>query len=293
MLFAVSDLHVSHAGNRAVVSAFWPETEHDWLILAGDIAEQESDFEWAISLLADRFEKVIWTPGNHELWSTPNDKLKLPGELRYKHLVKICRRYGVATPEDPFLRYTCQDGSHVTIAPIFTLYDYSFRNAADHTALQAVERARRSGAMSSDEFFLKAFPYQSVMNWCDERVAYTDERLRQLDSEEPIVLVSHFPLIKEATNGLKNPDFAIWCGTNKTRKMVEQLNAKLVIYGHLHLPSVDIYEGVIHAEVSLGYPKERENQPPNSFLVELETLLYDAKGENYSPQMDHLRSVGL
>ena len=67
MLFAVSDLHVDHAENRALVDELRPRSEADWLIVCGDVADSPDDVEWALGVLRERFERVIWTPGNHEL----------------------------------------------------------------------------------------------------------------------------------------------------------------------------------------------------------------------------------
>ena len=39
-LLAISDLHVGHADNRELVADLAPETDGDWLIVAGDVAER-------------------------------------------------------------------------------------------------------------------------------------------------------------------------------------------------------------------------------------------------------------
>lgn len=64
-LLAVSDLHVEHAENRDFVASLRPESEADWLIVAGDVGDSFANVEWALGLLAGRFARVIWTPGNH------------------------------------------------------------------------------------------------------------------------------------------------------------------------------------------------------------------------------------
>ena len=78
----------------------------------------------------------------------------LPFLFRYERLLELCRKCGVVTPEDPFLRYRGAargrpdtpfvspssseayakkdkqrdaDDIPLYICPIFTLYDYSFR----------------------------------------------------------------------------------------------------------------------------------------------------------------------
>jgi hypothetical protein len=83
----------------------------------------------AFSDLSERFGTVVWAPGNHELWTHPDDKVQLRGEERYRHLVRLCRSLGVLTPEDP---YPVRDGvdGPVTVAPLFVLYDYTFHPRA-------------------------------------------------------------------------------------------------------------------------------------------------------------------
>ncbi|GAA3057502.1 hypothetical protein GCM10020000_45160 [Streptomyces olivoverticillatus] len=69
---------------------------------------------------------MIWTPGNHELWTPNTDPVQLRGVARYERLVELCRGLGVATPEDPWAVWE-GEGGPVAVAPLFTLYDYSFR----------------------------------------------------------------------------------------------------------------------------------------------------------------------
>jgi 3',5'-cyclic AMP phosphodiesterase CpdA len=133
-LLAVSDLHVSYPENREIVAGLGPESAADWLIVAGDVAETVPRIEWALGTLRERFAQVIWVPGNHDLWTHRADPVQLRGEERYQHLVALCRRLGVLTPEDD---YPVWDGAGgpATIAPLFLLYDYTFR--PDGAATQA------------------------------------------------------------------------------------------------------------------------------------------------------------
>ena len=124
-LLAVSDLHVGYPENRAYADSLVPGDPGDWLIVAGDVGETFADVGFVLASLASRFATVIWTPGNHELWTLPSDQVALRGVARYEALLKVCRRFGVLTPEDEFPVWDGPDGP-VTIAPLFTLYDYSF-----------------------------------------------------------------------------------------------------------------------------------------------------------------------
>jgi hypothetical protein len=68
--------------------------------VAGGLGERFADIEWALRVLSERFATVVWAPGNHELWTHPDDVIQLRGEQRYARLVALCRRLGVLTPED-------------------------------------------------------------------------------------------------------------------------------------------------------------------------------------------------
>ena len=152
-LLAVSDLHVAMAENKDIARGLRPRTEHDWLIVAGDVGELTDEISWALGMLAERFEQVIWVPGNHELWTPKQDAVQLRGEHRYDELVRRCRELGVLTPEDPFPVWTGRGGP-VTIAPLFVGYDYTFRPAGTHTKEEALAVAHESGVVCTDEFLL-------------------------------------------------------------------------------------------------------------------------------------------
>jgi 3',5'-cyclic AMP phosphodiesterase CpdA len=254
-LFAIGDLHVGHPQNRHVVERLRPRTPGDWLILCGDVSDAIEDVKWALGLLAERFDTVIWVPGNHELWTPPEDRGELRGERRYLHLVDICRRLGVLTPEDP---YPVWDGAGgpATIAPLFLLYDYSFGlNTAPTTAV-ALARACQAGVVCSDEFLLHPDPYPSRAAWCHARVREAEIRLQACAEDIPTVLVNHFPLLDQPTRVLRHPEFAQWCGTSLTADWHLRFRAAAVVYGHLHIPRTTWYDGVRFEEVSLGYPRE-------------------------------------
>ena len=42
-LLAVSDLHVAYEENRTITDGLRPESEDDWLIVAGDVGEMSTE----------------------------------------------------------------------------------------------------------------------------------------------------------------------------------------------------------------------------------------------------------
>lgn len=263
-LLAFSDLHVAFPENRRVIENLWPECEADWLVLAGDVGERFADIKWALRILSERFATVVWAPGNHELWTHPGDEVQLRGGERYAHLVKLCRSLGVLTPEDPYPVWNGAGGP-VTVAPLFVLYDYSFRPPGTADKAEGLAQAYAAGVVCSDEWLLHPDPYDSREDWCQARIELTEQRLAARDPALPVVLVTHFPLVREPTRVLRYPEFAQWCGTEHTADWHVRFNAAAVVYGHLHIPRTTWHDGVRFEEVSLGYPREWRERPARGY----------------------------
>lgn len=142
------------------------------------------------------------------------------------------------------------------MAPLFVLYDYSFRPDGTGSTAEALALAYSSGVVSTDERWLHPDPFPSREAWCDDRLAKTERRLAELPSDLPTVLVNHFPLVREPTAVMRYPVFAQWCGTVRTADWPTRFRAQAVVYGHLHIPRTTWHDGIRHEEVSLGYPRE-------------------------------------
>lgn len=251
-LWAVSDLHAAVKANRPRVEDIVPADPSDWLIVAGDVAERTELVVRIMASLVQRFDTVIWVPGNHELFARGTDRYT--GREKYTDLVNKLRGLGVITPEDPYPVF-----GGVTIVPLFTLYDYSFRQPTS-TVEEALARAREKEIMFTDEVAIA--PFVDIRAWCWDRLAYSTRRLSRI--EGPTILINHWPLVQEPTDRMWLREAALWCGTRHTRGWGTRYNAQAVIYGHLHMPGVQTIHGVDHIEVSLGYPDEwkRRTDPP-------------------------------
>lgn len=261
-LLALSDLHVRHAENRAVIDGL-PSCPDDWLILGGDVCEDVADLESVLDSVLPKFAKVIWIPGNHELWTLRGEKRDtLRGEAKYLRLVDVCRARGVITPEDPYPVWP-GDGPATVIAPLFLLYDYSFR-PDDVAREDALAWAAEHKVLCIDEELLHADPHPSREAWCNARVALASERLDAIPAEVATVLVNHFPLRQSHAWLPLIPRFSLWCGTRQTEDWHLRYRARVVVYGHLHIPRTHHDDGVPFEEVSLGYPRQwsRRRAPP-------------------------------
>ena len=261
-LLAISDLHVDHPGNLDALAAL-PEHPGDWLIVAGDVADRPRPMEQTWEILTDRFERVLWVPGNHELWVRDEGPRGLD---RYALLVELCRRHGVHTPEDPWLTWTGPGGPQ-TIALVFCLYDYSFR--PDEISREAVlEWAIEEGIRSTDEWLLATDPYPRIDDWCEARVAIEEARLSAVKGR--MVLVNHYPLRRDLVRLFRIPRFTPWCGTRRTEDWHRLFDVSVVVTGHLHMRATDWRDGVRFEEVALGYPRHwRKERGVEGYLREI------------------------
>lgn len=255
-VWAVADLHLGRRGSDTLIDKIMPTHPQDWLILAGDIADKLEELFEFLSICTERFETVIWVPGNHELWSTSYEGIELAGERLYQFMVRRCQELGVLTPEDEFPLWQ-HNGQPTYIVPLFTLYDYSWTVDPDHTTTQALAAAKANRVVASDEYFITPQRHANISSWCAQRLRYSTSRLAHIDvGTYPTVLVNHWPLRREPTEVLHHPDFALWCGSDHTRQWHLRYNASVCVYGHLHIPRTTYYDGVRFEECSAGYSSE-------------------------------------
>ena len=252
-LYAISDLHVRAPENWEALQELSPHPE-DWLIIAGDVGEAPEELEATLQLLTPRFRQLLWVPGNHELWTLPREPSALRGEARYRRLVSLCEKYGVLTPEHPYARWP-GEGPPRVIAPLFLLYDYSFR-PDDVPEQDALRWAMEAGVLCSDEALLFPDPYPSRAAWCAARCEQTRQRLEAIPADCATILINHFPLRRHHARLPRVPRFSLWCGTRRTDDWHQRFRAEVVVTGHLHIPLTFWEDGVRFEEVSLGYPQQ-------------------------------------
>lgn len=251
-LYAISDLHIGHAANRKALESL-PNHPDDWLIIGGDVGESCAHLQYTLDTLNRRFQQLIWVPGNHELWMWRDDG-GLRGVAKYQALVEICHQHGVLTPEDPYVLWHGDGGTHL-LAPLFLLYDYTFC-PPEVTRADTVQWAADSGVVCVDEELLSPEPFATRSAWCDVRCAVSEQRLERAVEENdcPLILINHFPLMQRLASLPLIPRFSIWCGTQRTERWHIRFRARIVVSGHLHIRRTDWIDDVRFEEVSFGYP---------------------------------------
>lgn len=256
-LWAIADLHLSYKTNREELEELRPRP-NDGLIICGDVGETPEHLRLAFKKATSCFRNVFWAPGNHELYTLPTQKEHgLRGEKKYEECVEIAREFDVRTPEDDFMLWE-GEGGPCYIAPIFTLYDYSFR--PDDVKLEdALNWAKEENIEATDEVLLHPDPYSSRIEWCNAQLARTEKKLAAAISAEPdtkLIIVGHWPLRQDLVKLFSVPRFSLWCGTKHTEDWHNKYNAKVVVSGHLHVRRTDWRDDTRFEECSMGYPRQ-------------------------------------
>jgi hypothetical protein len=120
--------------------------------------------------------------------------------------------------EDPFQVWD-GDGGPVLIAPVFTLYDYSFK-PDDVPIDQAVEWAKEHDVLATDEMLLHPDPYATRQDWCAALIVKEEQKMAAANAQHPdlpLVIINHWPLRQDLVKLTLVPRFRIWCGTTKVR----------------------------------------------------------------------------
>jgi 3',5'-cyclic AMP phosphodiesterase CpdA len=116
-VFAISDLHVDYAANRDwVLQLPLAEYHDDVLIVAGDISDSLAAIDECLAALTCRFSRVMYVPGNHELW-VHRDHVS-SSLAKFDAVMTTARDLGVEVR--PW-----RNGSTV-IVPLLGWYDFSF-----------------------------------------------------------------------------------------------------------------------------------------------------------------------
>lgn len=122
-VFALSDIHVDYDVNvqwlRNLSSLDYRD---DILILAGDVTHKLPELAATFNGLATRFNKVLFVPGNHELWVLGEAPARTSLQ-KFADVVAVAAENGVSM--QPYWR------DQVLIAPLLGWYDYSFGQPSD------------------------------------------------------------------------------------------------------------------------------------------------------------------
>lgn len=237
-IFAISDIHVDYEVNaRWLADLSRSEYREDVLILAGDVSDSLERVGWALSILTARFRRVMYVPGNHDLWvmRDPGHGTSLD---KFERLQAVVAQSGASMQPEILGR--------VMIVPLQGWYDYSFGSPGS----ELLE--------SWMDFHACRWPAHFQM----QDVA---AHFQALNSAPPplheglLISFSHFlpridlmpPYIPRARRIL----YPV-LGSARLEEQLRALKSRIHVYGHSHVNRQIAIDDVVYINNAFGYPDE-------------------------------------
>lgn len=237
-VFALSDIHIDYEVNaKWIESLSMADYQNDVLILAGDVTPKRRLLEWCLKTLAKRFKKVLFVPGNHELWLTPADR----DRSSLQKFDDVC-----AVVESSGASMQAFRAPGLAIIPLLAWYDYSF--------------GEPSAELKS--IWMDYHTCRWPGGFCDKDVAAHFAALNQDLAGPPgdkVITYSHFlPRIDVMPGFMPHASRVLYpiLGSVHLDRQLRSLNASMHIYGHSHVNQNVTIDGVEYINNAFGYPSE-------------------------------------
>ena len=258
-----SDLHVEHhpdvvplVGER--VRALRP----DVLVVAGDVSSQLPTLEAALAALRASAPRLLFVPGNHDLWTRPGEP---SSRERYeREIPAACARAGADSIGDAPV-----DIGGVVFCGVTGWYDYSLRNRdLDATFTRADYERGAWGRLRWNDTARVVWPDDDggeldAPAICAQQVASLEAQLADAGARPTVVVTHHLPFHGLVTSKGEPPwDFINgFMGSERLGEAIAAAgNVRAAVAGHTHFRKrvdVDGRGGRFSAETSpVGYPRE-------------------------------------
>jgi len=269
-LFACSDLHIDYPENfKWINNLSISEFQQDVIIIAGDVSNNIKIFKSAMELIAKRFKKVMFVPGNHELW--------VKGTEYIDSLVKLHEIQRILY--DLGCNMSLYHSTELIVCPIFGWYDYSFATVSEELR-----------EVWSDYYYCKWPLYiANTQDICSYFYGINPIQAPDIPNGKTVVTFSHFlPRIDLMPNyipqkhKIKTPKTVSavykshiteiseqYCwkldpmrliypvlGSARIDEIARRYHPQFHVYGHSHVNAECIIDGVHYINAALGYPSE-------------------------------------
>ncbi|KAJ6290954.1 hypothetical protein OIU78_026650 [Salix suchowensis] len=266
-VFVLSDLHTDYPENMNWVKSLSTKAyKNDLLLLAGDVAETYRNFYLTMSLLKDRFEHVVYVPGNHDLWcrSVPaGHPYYLDSLEKLNQLLDACRGLGVQTR--PMVLFG------LGIAPLFSWYHESFDREMDIASIRIP-----SLEMVCKDFHACKWPRElsnrdtSLALYFDAMNKENEDAIKLMKNTcTQIITFSHFLPRQELCpekRMLFYPNLPKIVGSDFLEVRIRSIhgskgNASAChVFGHTHFCWDSVLDGIRYIQAPLAYPRERKRR---------------------------------
>jgi predicted phosphodiesterase len=237
-IFVGSDFHVDHKENLLWFEQLSKDDHRDDILLVvGDVANDIPLFAHVMGLLAERFFKVLYVPGNHDLWikrsgvGSSFDKLEA--------VKALCSELNIGM--EAFSK------GDALIVPLQAWYDYSFGEPGQLLKNAWMDFRRCDWEGRSDAEVSAIFDQANI--------------LPDTTGFKSVMSFSHFlPRIDLMPARMPEKFHFLYpvLGTSKLEAHIRALGSHTHFYGHSHLNRRVVKDGVTYINNPFGYPSERD-----------------------------------
>ncbi|MDA0336069.1 MAG: metallophosphoesterase [bacterium] len=254
-IFAISDLHVDFAANLALVRSLSSvDYVADVLLVAGDASHRLDRAAAALTALRQRFARVFFVPGNHDLWVDDGEGPLADAAVetslqRMASLEGLCRQLGVETEPAAV--------GEIRVVPLYGWYETTFSDRLHGDAPMDrisrrwadFKRCRWSGDLAEDDVR------------CHYFARLNEDRLT--GAQEHVITFSHFlprPELLPPVQVLRFKELPHVSGTDHLERQLRAAGARVHVFGHTHIPWDVTMDGVRYVQNPLSYPHERKRR---------------------------------
>lgn len=237
-IFALSDIHIDYDANKKwIANVSTSDYRDDVLILAGDISDTLQLLDWCLTTLAARFKKVLFVPGNHDVWVIRDSREKNSLQ-KFKEVSAIVESSGAS------MQSFRESG--VSIIPLLGWYDYSFGEPSEE--LKSMWMDYRACRWPNGFGVREITEYFTGLN-CANRTADNDK----------VITFSHFlPRIDVMPRFIPKEKQLLYpiLGTIVLEQQLRQHKSSVHVYGHSHVNRNVTIDGVSYINNAFGNPQE-------------------------------------
>jgi predicted phosphodiesterase len=238
-IFALSDIHVDYEVNANwIADMSTVDYRDDVLILAGDVTDSLRLLDWCLSTLVARFKKVLFVPGNHDLWVVRDARAK-------DSLQKFTEVKTVVESNGASMRPFRERG--VSIVPLLGWYDYSFGEPSEE--LKSIWMDYHACRWPNGFGVQEIAAHFTTLN-ADAPSSVPGDK---------VITFSHFlpriDLMPKSVPADKQRLYPV-LGSALLEGQLRRFTPSIHVYGHSHLNRKVTIDGVCYINNAFGYPQE-------------------------------------
>lgn len=238
-VFALSDIHVDYKENYTWVENLSNiDFTEDILILAGDVTDITLLLEKTFLSLQAKFKKVLYVPGNHDLWVRRSEE-DCSFE-KFKKIHAIANRCGIQT--HPYTH------GQICFVPLYSWYDFTFGELDESISRRwsDFKACKWSGNYNLEE--ITAY-FHTLNNKHISNIQSTD-----------VISFSHFmPRIDLMPDFIPPKKRLLYpvLGSIQLEKQIRKIKPKIHVYGHSHVNRSEFRDGSLYINNAFGYSHEK------------------------------------